>query len=82
MGCASQEIGIAFIGRAVWPLIRDSVLRGQLYSWFLQGTVQAQAIKEPMRAADVAGAVLYLASSWSDAVTGQQVLVDRGLIKN
>lgn len=55
---------------------------GEKYPQILQGTVQAQALKEPMQAQDVVGTVLYLASAWSDAVTGQLALVDRGLIKH
>ena len=51
------------------------------YDKYLDMTVRAQAIKEPMRAADVVGTVLYLASAWSDAVTGQLCPVDRGLVK-
>jgi len=51
------------------------------YQRFLQSIVQAQAIHEPVQAGDVVGTVLYLASSWSDAVTGQICPVDRGLVK-
>lgn len=51
------------------------------YEKYLQMTVQAQAIKEPVNPQDVVGTVLYLSSSWSDAVTGQLCPVDRGLIK-
>ncbi|MBW1863215.1 MAG: short-chain dehydrogenase, partial [Deltaproteobacteria bacterium] len=34
-----------------------------------------------MQSRDMVGTVLYLASSWSDAVTGQLCPVDRGLVK-
>lgn len=53
---------------------------GEASSKVLKATVEAQAIKEPLMATDVVGTVLYLASAWSDAVTGQLFLVDRGLI--
>lgn len=42
--------------------------------------VGSQAIKKPVQSKDIAGTVLYLASSWADAVTGQLCLVDRGAI--
>ena len=51
------------------------------YPSLLRSIVQAQSIQDPMQAKDVVGAVLYLSSSWSDSVTGQVCLVDRGLIK-
>jgi NAD(P)-dependent dehydrogenase (short-subunit alcohol dehydrogenase family) len=51
------------------------------YEKYLQMTVQAQAIKEPLTAQDVVGTVLYLSSACSESVTGQLCPVDRGLIK-
>lgn len=62
--------------------IPSSQGHGEDYQKFLQSIVQAQAIHDPMEARDVVGTVLYLASSWSDAVTGQLCLVDRGLVKH
>lgn len=48
----------------------------------VEAAVQAQAIKELLQADDVVGTVLYLASAWGDAVTGQLIVVDRGMIKH
>jgi enoyl-[acyl-carrier-protein] reductase (NADH) len=52
-----------------------------MFSKYLEGTVGGQAIHEPVEPKDIVGTVLYLASSWADAVTGQLMPVDRGLIK-
>ena len=40
---------------------------GEMFSKYLEGTVNAQAIHEPVQAKDIVGAVLFLASSWADA---------------
>jgi NAD(P)-dependent dehydrogenase (short-subunit alcohol dehydrogenase family) len=51
------------------------------YDEHLERNVAAQAIHQPLQAGDVVGTVLYLASSWADAVTGQLCVVDYGLNK-
>ena len=47
-----------------------------------QATIDQQSLKRALQPADVVGPVLYLASPWSDAVTGQVLCADGGLIKN
>jgi enoyl-[acyl-carrier-protein] reductase (NADH) len=53
-----------------------------MFSKYLEGTVGAQAIHEAVQPKDIVGAVLFLASAWADAITGQLLPVDRGLHKN
>ena len=81
----SAELGVYGIKvNAVAPGHIDtpsSQMINEEYASLLKSIVKAQSIHEPMQAKDVVGAVLYLASSWSDSVTGQVCLVDRGLIK-
>lgn len=55
---------------------------GAEFESILKSTVNAQAIKERMRVADVVGSILFLSVEWSRAVTGQTVVVDRGLVKS
>ena len=46
---------------------------------------QIKAVTPPRKATtpeDVAGAVLFFASPWAAAVTGQQLVVDGGLVTN
>ncbi|MDA2933072.1 SDR family oxidoreductase [Acidobacteria bacterium AH-259-D05] len=47
-----------------------------------QATIDQQSLKRALQPADVVGTVLYLASPWSDVVTGQVLCVDGGLVKN
>lgn len=54
---------------------------GEMFSKYLEMTVGGQAIHEPVQAKDIVGAVLFFASSWADAITGQLTPVDRGLHK-
>jgi NAD(P)-dependent dehydrogenase (short-subunit alcohol dehydrogenase family) len=54
---------------------------GEMFSKYMEMTVGAQAIHEPVQAKDIVGTVLYLASPLADAVTGQLCPVDRGLVK-
>ena len=81
----ATELGMYGINvNAVTPGLIDTPSSqglGEKYAQILQGTVQSQSIKEPMQASDVVGSVLFLSSAWSDGVTGQQVLADRGLNK-
>ena len=81
----STELGAYGITvNAVAPGLIDtpsSQSLGENYQELLGSVVQAQAIHEPMQPGDVVGTVLYLASSWGDAVTGQLCPVDRGLVK-
>ena len=44
---------------------------GEMFSKYLELTVGAQAIHEPVEAKDIVGTVLYLASPLADVVTGQ-----------
>ena len=81
----STELGACGITvNAVAPGLIDtpsSQSLGENYQELLGSVVQSQAIHEPMQSRDMVGTVLYLASSWSDAVTGQLCPVDRGLVK-
>lgn len=55
---------------------------GDRFPGILESTVEQQAVKEPLRATDVVGIILFLASSWGDAVTGQTLPVDKGLTRS
>ena len=55
---------------------------GNAHDKYLEMTLQAQSIKQAASTNDVVGTVLYLASTWADAVTGQLCPVDFGLNKH
>ena len=55
---------------------------GDAHDAYLERILQAQSMKQVAGANDVVGTVLYLASSWADAVTGQIRAVDYGLNKH
>ena len=55
---------------------------GEAYQRVLQSTLAQQSIPLKLEAGEVVGTVLFLASQWSRAVTGQTIPVDRGLVKS
>ncbi len=70
---------------AVAPgLVDDAASQGlgEAFERVLQSTVAQQSIPVRLEAGEVVGTVLFLASQWSSAVTGQTIPVDRGLVKS
>jgi enoyl-[acyl-carrier-protein] reductase (NADH) len=82
----STELGRHGIAvNAISPGLVDTASSQGIFPQFQQRLdmfVAGQSIKQPLKAKDIVGAVLYLSSAWSDAVSGQVCLVDRGAIKH
>lgn len=59
----------------------QTVMDGPLGGWF-EPRLETQPIKRPQQPEDVAGALVFLASSDADFITGQTILVNGGTAKN